>query len=176
MADGPESDADAIRRLEQRLDRAAQTAERLLADAVAAGAGGAARAAGAGGAAQAAGAARAAGAGAAAGVDEAGAAAGVAGAAGSDDAAPAASSPPQGGWQRPASETSGARRGGDELELLLSVLGAMRDWIPAELQQRLTEAIRDVLLALRALIDWYLERTQRRAGGDDERVQDIPIL
>ena len=37
------------------------------------------------------------------------------------------------------------------------------------------EAIREVLLALRALIDWYLERTDRGRSGAPE-VQDIPIL
>ena len=51
----------------------------------------------------------------------------------------------------------------------------MRDRIPPELQQRLAEAIREVLLALRALIDWYLERTDRARSGPAE-VQDIPIL
>jgi hypothetical protein len=31
------------------------------------------------------------------------------------------------------------------------------------------------MLAVRALIDWYLERTERRRADSDE-VQDIPIL
>ena len=34
----------------------------------------------------------------------------------------------------------------------------MRDLIPPELQQRLAEALREVLQALRDLLDWYLER------------------
>ena len=63
----------------------------------------------------------------------------------------------------------------DEADLLLGLLTSLRDRIPPELQQRLAEAVREVLLALRALIDWYLERTERRAAEPAE-VQDIPIL
>ena len=36
-------------------------------------------------------------------------------------------------------------------------------------------ALRELLLALRALIDWYLERLERRREQSVE-VQDIPIL
>ena len=60
-------------------------------------------------------------------------------------------------------------------DLLLGLFGAVRDRIPPELQQRLAEAVREVLLALRALIDWYLERTERARSRPAE-VQDIPIL
>ena len=47
--------------------------------------------------------------------------------------------------------------------------------MPPELRRRLGEAVREVLLAVRALIDWYLERIERRSGEPPE-VQDIPIL
>ena len=57
------------------------------------------------------------------------------------------------------------------LEAILS----LRDRIPPDLQRRLGEALRDLLLALRALIDWYLERSERRPGRPTD-VQDIPIL
>ncbi len=53
------------------------------------------------------------------------------------------------------------------------LLDAVRRAAPAELQERLTGLIREALLTLRSLIDWYLERLerpQRRA-----RVEDIPI-
>jgi hypothetical protein len=39
----------------------------------------------------------------------------------------------------------------------------------------LAEALRELLLALRALIDWYLERAERRRAAPVE-VQDIPIV
>lgn len=133
MAEGPDTDAAALRRLEQRLDRAAETTERLLAD-VADGLGDRSRPRGFGG----------------------------------------RPSPPPAGWQQAAPDDD-ARRGGAELDLLLSVLAWLRDRVPPELQQRLAEAIRELLLALRALIDWYLERSERRRA-EPTRVQDIPIL
>jgi hypothetical protein len=51
----------------------------------------------------------------------------------------------------------------------------VRDLIPAELQRRLGEALRELLLAVRALIDWYLDRIEQRRATPVE-VQDIPIL
>jgi hypothetical protein len=41
-------------------------------------------------------------------------------------------------------------------------------------EMRLVEALRELLLALRALIDWYLERIEHRRAAPAE-VQDIPI-
>jgi hypothetical protein len=136
MAEGSETDAEALRRLEERLDRAAAAAERLLGDAIAAGGG-------------------------RGGGDE-------------DDGPPHV---PPAGWQQPSpgGGESGRGRGSGELELLLGVLATLRDRIPPELQQRLTEAVREVLLAVRALIDWYLERSERRRA-EPLKVQDIPIL
>ena len=113
-------DAATLRRLEERLDRAAAAAERLLADAV-----------------------------------------------------------PESGWQRRLTDGERTRLGGwlsdEDAELLAALLTGLRDRIPAELQQRLAAAIHEVLLALRALIDWYLERSERRRATPTE-VQDIPIL
>jgi hypothetical protein len=82
--------------------------------------------------------------------------------------------PPAAGWQLPDSEPERAQRTGTELDLLLEAVHALRDRIPPDLQRRLGEALRELLLALRALIDWYLERTQRSRAQEPE-VQDIPI-
>jgi hypothetical protein len=46
--------------------------------------------------------------------------------------------------------------------------------VPAEALERLAAALRELLLALRALIDFYLERLERREP-DRGVVQDIPI-
>ncbi len=95
-----------------------------------------------------------------------------------DAAARATRKPPPAGWQQPRPEGEEARDGGlfgADAELLLGLVASLRDRIPPELQQRLAEAVREVLLALRALIDWYLERSERRAAEPAE-VQDIPIL
>jgi hypothetical protein len=135
--------AEALRRLQQRLDRASEAAERLIAEAAAA----------------------------------------------------ALRRPPAAGWQARAPEPepepdSGARSspepepdsGGhsaptspSEIELLLDAVRALRERIPPELQRRLGEALREVLLALRALIDWYLERTEQRGRAATE-IRDIPIV
>jgi hypothetical protein len=92
-------------------------------------------------------------------------------------AAAAVRRPPPAGWQRVQSEDSepevGATLGG-EIELLLEAARSLRDRIPPDLQRRLGEALRELLLALRALIDWYLERTEQRRSEPSE-VEDIPI-
>lgn len=120
--------AETLARLQQRLDRASEAAERLIAEAANA----------------------------------------------------AMRKPPPSGWQRreppPEDDKRSATSAGQpEIELLLEALRAVRDRIPPELQQRLGEALREILLALRALIDWYLERTERRHSEPAE-VHDIPIV
>jgi hypothetical protein len=129
---------DALRRLEQRLDRASEAAERLMAEAAAQ----AARAAMGG--------------------DPAGAA---------DDPADGREPPPA-GWQIPGDASAGLS---PELDPFVALVQALRDLIPPDLQRRLVAALRELLLALRALIDWYLERLERRREQSVE-VQDIPIL
>ncbi len=127
----PELTAEALRRLEQRLDLASKAAERLIAEAAAA----------------------------------------------------ALRRPPPAGWQAREAPTgdeqeSGTRSApvsGTEIESLLAVVRELRGRIPPELQRRLGEALREVLLALRALIDWYLERTERRGQAPAE-MRDIPIV
>jgi hypothetical protein len=81
--------------------------------------------------------------------------------------------PPPAGWQAPPSEDTPGR-GGLDLDLLVQLLESLRDLIPPELQQRVAEAVRELLLAVRALIDWYLERLDGHREGPVE-VQDIPI-
>jgi hypothetical protein len=112
---------EALRRLEERLAKVSEAAERLVADA----AGRAERAAG----------------------------------------------PPPSGWQQP---TAGDDARSD-LELLSQILGSLRELIPPELQRRLADALQELLMAMRALIDWYLERSDRKRSAPAE-VRDIPIL
>lgn len=114
---------DALHGLEQRIERASQSAERLIAEAAGA----------------------------------------------------ALRRPPPAGWQASDSgEEDGAAAGVGEIELLLEAIRSLRDRIPPDLQRRLGEALRELLLAIRALIDWYLERTER-APREPADVQDIPI-
>jgi hypothetical protein len=121
--------AEALRRLQERLDRASAAAERLIAEA----------------------------------------------------AATAMHKPPPAGWQpreSPMDKERGTGAGSapaTEIELLLEAVRALRNRVPPDLQRRLAEALREVLLALRALIDWYLERTERHEQEPAE-VHDIPIV
>jgi hypothetical protein len=82
--------------------------------------------------------------------------------------------PPPAGWQAPAADAGGSSRRAGELELLISGLRLLTELVPPEVLERLTTALQELLLALRALIDFYidrLERPRREPGG----VQDIPI-
>lgn len=77
---------------------------------------------------------------------------------------------PPAGWDVPR-RTSGEA---DELAALRGLLDVVRSALPPELQQRLAELVRELLLALRALIDWWLERLEARRAPAVE-VEDIPI-
>ncbi len=57
---------------------------------------------------------------------------------------------------------------------MLAAVRSLRELIPPEVAERLIAATRELLLAVRALIDWYLERLERRRREPPE-VQDIPI-
>jgi hypothetical protein len=83
--------------------------------------------------------------------------------------------PPPDGWQAPAPEQpSTGSLPSAELDTLMAALQTVRELIPAEVMERVAAAIREVLLALRALIDFYLERLDRRPAEPVE-AQDIPI-
>ena len=56
---------------------------------------------------------------------------------------------------------------------LFALVEALRRGLPSDLQQQFTSLVREVLLALRALIDWYVERLDSRPR--EPRVEDIPI-
>ncbi len=56
---------------------------------------------------------------------------------------------------------------------LFVLLDGLRRVAPRELQGQLTDLIREFLLTLRSLIDWYLERLDRRPRAP--KVEDIPI-
>jgi hypothetical protein len=60
-----------------------------------------------------------------------------------------------------------------DLSALLAVLEALRRAIPAELQDQFTTLQRELLLTIRALIDWYLERLDKPELAP--QVEDIPI-
>lgn len=120
MADEPR---DALRRLEERLSRASDAAERLIAEAA---------------------------------------------------RTTPRPKPPPAGWQRPAEDERAGARSGGELDTLIAAAQALRELVPPDVLERLAAALKEVLLAIRALIDWYLERLERRRSEPAE-VEDIPI-
>jgi hypothetical protein len=64
-------------------------------------------------------------------------------------------------------------RGFPDLTPLLAVVDAMRRVVPLELQGQLNALQRELLLTIRALIDWYLERLEGSQRATV--VEDIPI-
>ena len=81
--------------------------------------------------------------------------------------------PPPSGWQSTDSNRP-HRPPGAELDALIGAIRSLRELVPPEVVQRLAEAVKDLLLALRALIDWYIERLNRRPT-EPAPVEDIPI-
>jgi hypothetical protein len=65
------------------------------------------------------------------------------------------------------------RTGGPDLSPLFAIVDALRRGLPRELQGQFTSLLREVLLTLRALIDWYLERLDR--GERKPEVEEIRI-
>ena len=56
---------------------------------------------------------------------------------------------------------------------LFVLLDGMRAAAPREVRDQVTNLIREFLLTLRSLIDWYLERLDERPR--ERKVEDIPI-
>ena len=63
-----------------------------------------------------------------------------------------------------------------DLRALMALIDAVREAVPAELSRQLAAALRELLLALRALLDWYIERLGEPAPGRaGVEVEDIPL-
>jgi hypothetical protein len=78
--------------------------------------------------------------------------------------------PPR-GWESPRSSSDA----GPHDESLAQLIEQLLTLVPDELRVRLTVAARQLLEALRALIDWCVAHLEQRASGEVE-VRDIPIL
>jgi hypothetical protein len=62
-----------------------------------------------------------------------------------------------------------------EAERLMTALAeSLRGAVPPDLSRQLADALRELLIALRAVLDWYIARLEppERAAAD---VQDIPV-
>jgi hypothetical protein len=86
------------------------------------------------------------------------------------DAAAAASVPPR-GWSVPGEERAAPAF---DLGQITALIESLRGVVPPELARQLADALRALLLALRAVLDWYLARLDD--GEPPSRdVQDIPV-
>lgn len=85
-----------------------------------------------------------------------------------------ADSVPPRGWAVPDEDRQRASGAFPDLAPLFALVQSARSAVPPELAQQLAAALRELLLALRALIDWYLERLDRPPPRATE-VEDIPI-
>ena len=87
--------------------------------------------------------------------------------------------PPPSAWPaRPATTPPScpAHAARDELDALVALLRALRELVPPELQQQVSEVIRQVLLLLRAVIDYWVDRLDapRPRGGRGRRTSRSP--
>jgi hypothetical protein len=69
--------------------------------------------------------------------------------------------------------------GGDadtELRALVALVGALRGLLPAELQAQLTEVVRQILILVRSILDWSIDRmAPPPAPGGQLDMEDIEV-
>jgi len=61
-----------------------------------------------------------------------------------------------------------------DLSALVSLVESARGALPPELSRQLTDALRELLIALRAVLSYSIERLERPAR-EEPQVEDIPI-
>jgi hypothetical protein len=78
--------------------------------------------------------------------------------------------PPR-GWSVPGSEP---RPPAFDLGQLTALLESLRGVVPPDLARQLADALRELLLAIRAVLDWYIARLEPSPPADSD-VEDIPV-
>jgi hypothetical protein len=73
----------------------------------------------------------------------------------------------------------------DEVQALVALLQSLRDLVPDDLLDQVRDLVRQLLLIVRALIDWWVERIEQggasgpdgraRGGAGAPAVEDIPV-
>jgi hypothetical protein len=82
---------------------------------------------------------------------------------------------PPSGWATPKADSTGRPGSFPDLGPLLALLGeSTRGALPPELARQLADALRELLIALRAIIDYAIAQLER-PEPEDRRVEDIPI-
>jgi hypothetical protein len=86
----------------------------------------------------------------------------------------AAPSTPPNGWSSGAEPPPG--NAFPDVTALLAMIEGLRGTLPPELTRQLADALRELLIAIRAVLDYTIERLDEPAGGErDRHVEDIPI-
>jgi hypothetical protein len=88
-----------------------------------------------------------------------------------DEGARQAERPPPRGYAVPEEE---GRSTTADLQALVALLDLGRTLVPPELREQIAQLVREILLLVRAIVDWYLERIDQRSKAPVE-VEDIPI-
>jgi hypothetical protein len=83
----------------------------------------------------------------------------------------AARTVPPRGWSVPGEERSSAF---PDLAQLTALIESLRGIVPPELTRQLADALRELLLAVRAVLDWYIARLEPPEPAASD-VEDIPV-
>ena len=78
--------------------------------------------------------------------------------------------PPR-GWSVPGDEP---RPPAFDLSQLTALVESLRGVVPPDLARQLADALRELLLAIRAVLDWYITRLEPSEPPDAD-VEDIPV-
>ncbi|HET9738943.1 MAG TPA: hypothetical protein VFP78_12575 [Solirubrobacteraceae bacterium] len=84
----------------------------------------------------------------------------------------AARNVPPRGWSVPGEEPR--ENAFPDLAQLTALLESLRGAVPPELARQLADALRDLLIAIRAVLDWYIARLEPAERREPD-VQDIPV-
>ena len=83
----------------------------------------------------------------------------------------ASGSVPPRGWSVPGEERANPF---PDLGQLTALIESLRGALPPELARALADALRELLIALRAVLDWYIARLEPPEPSSSD-VEDIPV-
>ena len=86
----------------------------------------------------------------------------------------AARTVPPRGWSVPGEQRGGRAGPYPDLAQLTALIESLRGIVPPELARQLADALRELLVALRAVLDWYIARLEPPEPASSD-VQDIPV-
>jgi hypothetical protein len=78
--------------------------------------------------------------------------------------------PPR-GWSVPGEDGGGSF---PDLRQLTALVESLRGVVPPDLARQLADALRELLVAIRAVLDWYIARLEPPEPPESD-VQDIPV-